>query len=88
VPEKSGIPAYIPGRDFFMKTDGNVGGFGMDNVSFAGGILGSLGYRASVFDLPTAVEIGYKALKLDISEKSVDINALLNGPFMGVTAFW
>lgn len=76
------------GRDWFMKVDGNVGGFGVDNVSFAGGILGSLGYRATVFDLPTSIELGYKALKLDISEKSVDTNALLNGPFLGATAFW
>lgn len=84
-----GARTYVDfGRDFFMKIDGNVGGFGVDNVSFAGGILGSLGYRARLFDLPTAIELGYKALKLDVSQKSVDTNVLMNGPFMGVTAFW
>jgi hypothetical protein len=84
-----GARTYVDfGRDFFMKIDGNVGGFGADHVSFAGGILGSLGYRATLLDLPTAVEIGYKALKLDVSQKSVDTNALMNGPFMGVTTFW
>lgn len=55
---------------------------------FTGGIRGSLGYRATVFEVPTAIEPGYKALKLDMSEKSVDTNALMSGPFLGATAFW
>jgi hypothetical protein len=75
-------------RDWFMKIDGNVGGFGADHVSFTGGILGSLGYRTTVFDVPTAVELGYKALKVDVSHKSVDTNALMDGPFLGATMLW
>jgi hypothetical protein len=76
------------GRDWFVKIDGNIGGFGADNVDFTGGILGSLGYRTTLFDAPTAFELGYKALRIEVSDKAVATRATLNGPFLGVTAFW
>lgn len=76
------------GRDWFIKADANIGGFGADNVEFTGGLLGSLGYRTTVFDLPTAIELGYKALRLDVGEAAVRTRATLNGPFLGATAFW
>lgn len=75
-------------RDWFVRIDGNVGGFGVQNVGFTGGILGGLGYRATLFDVPVAVEAGYKALRIDVSDKAVATKATLNGPFLGVTAFW
>lgn len=75
-------------RDWFVKIDGNVGGFGVDNVHFTGGILGSLGYNATVFDLPTTFELGYKALNMNVNGDSASANATLNGPFVGLTGYW
>ncbi len=75
-------------REWFVKIDGNAGGFGADNVEFTGGILGTLGYRTSVFDQPIAIELGYKALRVDVSNKAIDTQATLNGPFLGATAYW
>lgn len=75
-------------RDWFVKVDGNIGGFGAQNVSFTGGILGSVGYRASVFDVPTAFELGYKALRVQVDKTSIETDATMNGPFVGMTAFW
>ncbi len=75
-------------RDWFVKIDGNVGGFGADNIDFTGGLLGSVGYRTSVFDLPIAIELGYKALRVDVINKAIDTQTTLNGPFLGATAYW
>lgn len=75
-------------REWFVKIDGNAGGFGVGTVDFTGGVLGSVGYRADPFDVPVAIELGYKALFVDVSDQSVKTNATLNGPFLGVTAFW
>ncbi|MGH8550162.1 MAG: hypothetical protein ACRERU_16475 [Methylococcales bacterium] len=75
-------------REWFVKIDGNVGGFGAQNVDFTGGILGTVGYRTSVFEVPIAIELGYKALRVDVSNKAIDTQATLNGPFLGATAYW
>lgn len=74
--------------EWFLKIDGNAGGFGADTVDFTGGVLGSVGYRADPFDVPVAIELGYKALFVEVSNKSVETNVTLNGPFLGVTAYW
>lgn len=74
--------------DWFVKLDGNIGGFGADNVDFSGGITGSVGYRATVFDLPAAIELGYKALRVEVSDEAVKTRATMSGPFVGATAFW
>lgn len=76
------------GRDFFVKADGNFGGFGVANVGFTGGLLGSLGYRTTLFDVPTAIELGYKALRLDVENNAIRAQTTLNGPFLGATAYW
>lgn len=78
-------------RDFFMMADGNVGGFGADGVSFTGGILGLVGYRLSAFDVPLAIQAGYKALRYEVEggdRVPVRARATLNGPFLGLTAYW
>lgn len=74
--------------DWFVKLDGNIGGFGADNVDFSGGILGTVGYRTTAFGLPTAIELGYKALRVDVSDEAVKTRATMSGPFVGATAFW
>ena len=74
---------------WFALVDGNVGGFGVDNVSFTGAVLGALGYRTSLFDIPMSLEAGYKALRYNVDKGGlVETSATLNGPFVGLTGFW
>ena len=74
--------------DWFGMVDGNFGGFGAGNVSFTGGLLGMAGYRTSLFGLPTSIEAGYKALRVNAGKGNLEANATLNGPFIGLTGYW
>jgi hypothetical protein len=75
--------------EIFMMVDGNVGGFGAQNVNFTGAVLGMVGYRLSAFDVPISVELGYKALKYNVDKGGpASTNALLNGPFIGFSGYW
>lgn len=75
--------------DWFVMADGNLGGFGADNVSFTGNLQGMLGYRFHMGELPASVELGYRALRVTTEPtKRIETNTTLNGPFMGLTAFW
>jgi hypothetical protein len=75
--------------DWFVVADGNIGGFGADNVSFTGGLQGLVGYRFNAWDLPASVELGYRALRVTTEPNSgVETNTTLNGPFMGLTGYW
>ena len=79
--------------EFFPKwvlmLDGNVGGFGVDNVNFTGSVLGSIGYRTRLFGVPTSVEAGYKVLKVDVAGGgAVAANVTFNGPVIGLTGYW
>ena len=49
--------------EIIVSADGNVGGFGIQNVSFTGGIQGLIGYRFSAYEMPASLELGYKALQ-------------------------
>ena len=77
------------GPDWFLMADGNVGGFGADQVSFTGSVQGMVGYRFSLAALPTAVELGYRALRITTQPASrVETSTTLNGPFFGITTWW
>jgi len=81
------IAEFLP--KWLLMLDGNVGGFGVDNVNFTGGALGSVGYRTRLFGVPSSVEAGYKALKVDVgSGGAVAADVTLNGPFVGLTGYW
>jgi hypothetical protein len=81
------IAEFLP--KWFLMLDGNVGGFGVDNVNFTGSVLGSVGYRTRLFGVPSSVEAGYKALKVDVgSGGAVAADVTLNGPFVGLTGYW
>jgi hypothetical protein len=73
---------------WYLTLDGNVGGFGVDNVSFEGSALGSVGYRSTLFDVPASVELGYKALFVNVDDPRVTADIKLYGPFMGLTGYW
>ena len=75
--------------DWFVMADGNLGGFGADNVSFTGTLQGMVGYRFRVGDVPSSVELGYRALRINTQPNSrLQTNTTLNGPFVGLTAYW
>lgn len=81
------VAEFLP--KWFVLLDGNVGGFGVDNVSFTGSALGALGYRFTMFGVPSTVEAGYKALNVDVdSGGAVAADVTLNGPFVGLTGYW
>jgi hypothetical protein len=74
---------------WFVMVDGNVGGFGVEKVKFTGAIMGVVGYRMTLFDIPTSLEAGYKALRYNVDNGgSIETNATLNGPFVGFTGYW
>lgn len=73
---------------WFALVDGNAGGFGVDNVDFTGSVLGVIGYRTSLFGVPTSVEAGYKALRVKVVKDILATDVTLNGPFIGLTGYW
>ena len=74
---------------WFVLLDGNVGGFGADNVNFTGSVLGAVGYRTRLFGVPSTVEAGYKALNVDVDGGgAVAADVTMNGPFVGLTGYW
>ena len=73
---------------WFVLVDGNVGGFGVNNVSFTGGALGMVGYRTNFFGVPSSVEAGYKVLRVNVDKGVVGADVTLNGPFVGLTGYW
>ncbi len=73
---------------WFALVDGSVGGFGVDNVSFSGSALGTVGYRTSLFGVPASVEAGYKALSVKVDKPIVTADIVMHGPFIGLTGYW
>ena len=80
------VAEFLP--KWFILLDGTVGGFGVDNVNFTGSVLGAVGYRTSLFGVPSSVEAGYKALNVDVDSGAVAADVTMNGPFVGLTGFW
>ena len=75
--------------DWFVMADGNLGGFGADNISFTGTLQGLVGYRFLVGGMPGSVELGYRALRISTEPNPrMETNTTLNGPFAGFTAHW
>jgi hypothetical protein len=75
--------------DWFVMADGNLGGFGADNVNFTGTLQGLVGYRFMMSDVPGSVEMGYRALRIDTEPSSrIQTRTTLNGPFAGLTVYW
>ena len=73
---------------WYIMLDGSVGGFGVDNVSFSGSALGTVGYRTTLFDVPASVEVGYKALSVNVDKPHLTADIVMHGPFIGLTGYW
>lgn len=80
------VAEFLP--KWFLLLDSNVGGFGADNVSLTWAALGAVGYRTTLFGVPSTVEAGYKALNVDVDKRIVAADVTLNGPFIGLTGYW
>jgi hypothetical protein len=80
------VAEFLP--KWFLFLDGNVGGFGADNVNLTWAALGAVGYRTSLFGVPSSVEAGYKALNVDVDKGRVTADVTMNGPFIGLTGYW
>ncbi|MFA5919931.1 MAG: hypothetical protein WC856_01410 [Methylococcaceae bacterium] len=80
------VAEFLP--KWFLLLDGNVGGFGADNVSFTGAALGAVGYRTTLFGVPSTVEAGYKALNVDVDKGRAAADVTMHGPFIGLTGYW
>jgi len=73
---------------YCRKTAQFSGGFGVDNVSFTGSALGAVGYRTTLFGVPSTVQAGYKALTVNVDKPIVAADVTLHGPFIGLTGYW
>jgi hypothetical protein len=73
---------------WYATLDGSVGGFGVDNVSFSGSALGTVGYRTRLFDVPASVEVGYKDLSVKVDKPILTADIIMHGPFIGLTGYW
>ncbi|WP_442499348.1 hypothetical protein [Methylobacter sp. sgz302048] len=74
--------------EWFVLVDGNGGGFGMDDVDFAGSVMGMVGYRTTLFGVSASLEAGYRALRLDLKKRLIETNVTMSGPFIGLTGYW
>ena len=75
--------------NLYVLTNVNFGGFGVQGVDFTGGLMGEIGYRTTIFDIPTSVEAGYKAVRYRVDRDGpTATSATLNGPFIGLTGYW
>ena len=75
--------------NLYVLTNVNFGGFGVQGVDFTGGLMGEIGYRTTIFDIPTSLEVGYKAVRYRVDRDGpTATSATLNGPFIGLTGNW
>ncbi|MCX7111269.1 MAG: hypothetical protein NTX45_14310 [Proteobacteria bacterium] len=75
--------------NWYVMTDFNFGGFGVQSVDFTGSVMGELGYRTTFFNIPTSLEAGYKAVRYQVDRDGpTATSATLNGPFIGLTGNW
>jgi hypothetical protein len=74
---------------WFVLLDGNIGGFGAQSVQLTSNLLGAVGYKTSLFDVPVSIEGGYKALYYKVDKNGpTSTNVTLHGPFLGLTGYF
>ncbi len=80
------ITEFLP--KWLLLLNGDVGGFGVDNVSFTASALGAVGYRTSLFGIPATVQAGYKVLNVQVNKGGASADVTMNGPAIGLTGYW
>lgn len=93
--DKSVTAPVIGGRinfditpQWFVLLDGNIGGFGLDNVNLTSSALGKVGYRTSLFGVPASLEAGYKSLSVKVSKSVLTTDIVMHGPYIGFSGYW
>jgi hypothetical protein len=80
------------GPRWFFRMDGNVGGFGVDDVEFVGEGLAAFGLRMAPLHLPTELWLGYQVLYVEAENGGVldrlESDTLLHGPALGIAFSW
>jgi len=65
-----------------LTAEGNVGGFGVGS-DLAWNVQGFLGYKTSLFGLPTTLAAGYRALHQDYDHNDFKWDVTMYGPVIG-----
>ena len=65
-----------------LTAEGNVGGFGAGS-DLAWNVQGFVGYRTSLFGVPTTFALGYRALHQDYDHNDFDYDVTTFGPIIG-----
>jgi hypothetical protein len=65
-----------------LTAEGNVGGFGVGS-DLAWNVQGFVGYRTSIFGLPTTFAAGYRALHQDYDHNNFKWDVTMYGPVLG-----
>lgn len=65
-----------------LTAETNVGGFGVGS-DLAWNVQGFVGYRTSLFGMPTTLAAGYRALHQDYDHDDFEWDVTMNGPVLG-----
>jgi hypothetical protein len=65
-----------------LSAEGNVGGFGVGS-DLAWNVQGFVGYRTSLFGVPTTLAAGYRALHQDYDHNDFKWDVTMHGPVLG-----
>ena len=80
------------GPRWFVRIDGNVGGFDVDDVELAAEGLAAFGFRPTTVGLRTEIWLGYQALYFEAEEGGaldrLESDTLLHGPALGLAFSW
>lgn len=72
-----------------LLLDGNIGGFGVDDTSFAWEAFAVFAYKTRIFSVPATLDIGARAIYMNVqSGPNLQVNETLYGPLVGLTLFW
>jgi hypothetical protein len=69
---------------WFLKIEGNWGGWDVDDVDETYDIIGLVAYRFKMWDVSSKVFGGYRYLHLDYKKKGMDLELAIKGPFFGI----
>jgi hypothetical protein len=78
-----GTRIFLPLTDRWrLSFEGDIGGFGMGS-DIAWNLQGYVSWRTSVFGVPTALAVGYRALHQDYEDNDFEYDVTTYGPIIG-----
>jgi len=80
------------GPRWFLRMDGSVGGFDVEDVELAAEGLAAVGFRMTPLRLRTELWLGYEVLYLEVEKggalRRLESETLFHGPALGLTLSW